>query len=499
MNHRKIARVITGAITALILASPAVVAGPMDPVVVQAPPADQGPPNVPGVRQIEDLSLDYVEEEYLVSGKANLYNYAHNPPQGPTDIVAIQADIPYTTRMIGRRPVRKNKFNGTVIIEWWNSTAGFDTAPVWDASAEYFGRNGIIYVGVTNSTTSLSFLTGGCRQFGVLPPACGTRYSTLSLPENGLAFEMMSQIATLLRGDSPDNPIPANFDVERLYHAGQSQQGGSVITYASAFDLPGINDGYFVQQAATARPINFGPRCDVGGSPPFPDCTPTLVFPDNLVRTDLLVPVYHAITQLDIEILFGVIGRQADTPTFRYYEIAGGGHVTAHKDIELVPAGLVGPDPILLEQLCLNPINSTADGPVFASYVFNALWERMHEQTTDGSPPPAGSVMEVDFGSVVTDEFGSGLGGVRPPSIEVPVATYTSGNVADPTLPPFLQQIGNLACFLAGSVTPFDDATLQMLYPNRGQYVSGVAQAVESLKSQGLLLQGDAVKIKAAR
>ena len=33
-------------------------------------------------------------------------------------------------------------------------------------------------------TTSLGFLTGGCRLFGFLPPACGTRYTTLSMPEN---------------------------------------------------------------------------------------------------------------------------------------------------------------------------------------------------------------------------------------------------------------------------------------------------------------------------
>jgi hypothetical protein len=284
--------------------------------------------------------------------------------------------------------------------------------------------------------------------------------------------------------------------VERIYHAGQSQQGGSVITYASAFDLPGVNDGYFVQQAATARPINFGPACDAEGSPAFPDCTPRLQYPDNLVRTDLQVPVYQANTQLDFEVLFGAVGRQFDTPTFRYYEIAGGGHVTTHKGIELIPADVLGPDPVLLEDLCEKPINSTADGPVFASYVFNALWERMQEQSTKGTSPPAGVLMETFNGNVELDEFGNGLGGVRLPSINVPTATYTSGNVADPTLPLFLQPIGNLACFLAGSVTPFDEATLDMLYPNHETYVSQVSHAVKSLKSQGLLLQSDAVKIK---
>ena len=485
---------LVGAFT-LLLAHTAI-AGPTDPVIVEAPPTDQGAPFVPGVRLVDNLPLDYIEEEYFISGSSTLFNYATNPPLGPTDIIPIAEDVPYQTRFILRRPEKKNKFNGTVVIEWWNSTAGFDTAPVWDASAEYFARNGIAYVGVTNSTTSLGFLADGCILFDILPPACGTRYSTLSLPENGLAFEMLSQIANLLKSDRLNNPIPPDFEVERIYHAGQSQQGGSVITYASAFDLPGVNDGYFVQQAAIARPINFGPACGAEGSPPFPDCTPRLVYPDSLVRTDLQVPVYQANTQLDLERLFGTVGRQLDTPTFRYYEIAGGGHVTTHEDVEILPADFIGPDPLFLEDLCQNPINTTADGPVFASYVFNALWERMQEQSAKGTSPPAGVLIDTIGGIVQVDEFDNGLGGVRLPSMDVPTATYTSGNVADPALPPFLQAIGNLACFLAGSVTPFDEATLDMLYPNRGKYRSQISHAVKSLKSQGLLLQSDAVKIK---
>ncbi|UCE87723.1 MAG: hypothetical protein JSU66_08465, partial [Deltaproteobacteria bacterium] len=332
-------------------------ADPTGPVVVEPAPEDQGAIFSPGVRLVSDLDQGYVEEEYLVSGTATLFNYAHNPPLGPTDITPIQEDVPYTTRMIVRRPEKKGHFNGSVVIEWWNSSAGFDTAPVWDPSADYFARNGFVYVGVTNSTTSLGFLVGGCSLLGVLPPTCGTRYATLSLPENGLAFEMVSQIANLLKSRSPENPLPSGFDVERIYHAGQSQQGGSMVTYASAFHFD-VNDGYFVQQAATARPINFGPACGAVGSPPYPDCTPRLQGGDRLVRTDLPVPVYHGNTETDISNLFGIVGRQDDTPTFRYYEVAGGGHLTVHVGIEVLPAGALGPDPLFLEDLCQFPLNT---------------------------------------------------------------------------------------------------------------------------------------------
>ncbi len=470
-------------------------ADPTDAVVVTDPPSGQGDGFVPGTRE---LAANYVEEEYFVSGGADLFNYANDPPLGPTDIALVQSDVAYQTRMIVRRPASQGQFNGTVVVEWWNSTAGFDTAPAWDASAEYFQREGMIYVGVTNSTTSLGFLTGGCSLFGILPPTCGTRYATLSLPENGLAFDMMSQIANLLKGSSAENPLPVDFDVERLYHVGQSQQGGSVIAYASSFHFP-VNDGYFVQQAATARAINFGPVCGEVGSPPFPDCTPRLVFPDNLVRTDLPVPVVHAISETDIEILFGTVGRQADTQTFRYYEVAGASHLTVHEGVELIPAGIIGPDPLLLEDLCAFEINSTADGPVFFSYILNALWEGLEDQVNSGTPLPDGRVMDlVGPAEVARDAFGNGLGGVRPPSVDVPVATYTPGNSADPNLPPFLQQIGNLACFLASSVTPLDDPTLDTLYPNHGAYVSQVVHASNQARMDGFLLQKDRSKIVTA-
>lgn len=466
-------------------------AGPTDPVTVELPPEGQGDAFVPGVVLLEDVNGSYVEEEYFVSGESTVFNYAQNPPLGPTDITPIAEDVPYRTRIIVRRPVNPAEFNGTVVVEWWNSTAGFDTAPAWDVSADYFTREGFLYVGVTNSNQALAFLLGGCALFNILPPTCATRYSTLSIPDDGLAYEMVSQIATLLRSGDPDGPIPADFDVERLYHVGQSQQGGSLVTYASAFHFEG-NDGYFIQQAASGRRINGGPVCGAAGSPPYPDCTPVLSSPDNLVRTDLPVPVVHAVSETDLEILFGTVGRQPDTPTFRYYEIAGGGHLTVHKGVELVPGFFT------LEDLCEFEINSTGDGPVFVSYVFNALWNNLELQVKYQVPPPRGRQMDVVEGVVQRDEFGNGLGGVRLPSMEAPVATYTPGNSGDPTLPPFLMDIGNLACFLASSVEPFDQETLDELYPHRMSYLHAVKRAAFRLRWQRLLLREDRDSIVAA-
>ena len=167
-------------------------AGPTSLITLAVPPGGPEESFSPGVRLASDLGL--VEEEFLVSGVATVYTYGNPPVREEPIPIGIFTDIPYTTRIIVRRPADSADFNGTVVIEWWNSTAGFDTAPVWDPSAEFFARAGWIYIGVTNSTTSLGFLTGGCSLFGFLPPTCPTRYASLSFA-NAQAYDMGSQIA----------------------------------------------------------------------------------------------------------------------------------------------------------------------------------------------------------------------------------------------------------------------------------------------------------------
>ena len=194
-------------------------------------------------------------------------------------------------------------------------------------------------------------------------PQCPGRYTSLTLPvpgvpfpvpvilENGQAYEIGSQLANLLK-NGPNSPLPGDFVVQRIFHAGQSQQGGSVTTYSGEFHFPGVNDGYFIQAAGGTRaaPQRIS-------RPTFPPGDP-----NGRAPTDLPVPVIRAQTETD---MFGVLAgntRQSDTETFRYYEMAGVAHNVVHKDIEALPAGVIGPDPLLLEDVCVNPMNTAGDG-----------------------------------------------------------------------------------------------------------------------------------------
>jgi hypothetical protein len=482
-------------LTALLLPL-AAASAPNDPVVIERPNDALGDPQSVGFRTLADVPEAYVEEEFFVSGSATVYTYEENPR--PTVILPLEQAVPYKSRLIVRRPLDPESFSGTVVVEWWNSTGTFDTAPVWDASAAFFAREGWIYVGVTNTDSSIAFLKNGCKLGGFLPVAnCKTRYQSLALPENGQAYEMMSQIAALLKRGGPSSPIPEDYRVERLFHGGTSQQGGSVITYATAFHFA-ANDGYFVQEASGARPINARPACGSDGAPPYPSCAPQLEGRDRLVRTDLPVPVVRAMSETDIESSFGVLAndaRQQDSKRFRYYEMAGTSHTAVHKGVYIIPNFWT------LEQTCANPQNTLADGPVFGAYLYNAMWRNMERQLPHGPQPPNGKPILAVDGLIERDAFGNAIGGLRLPELDVPVATYLPNNEVVEALPGLLvpfRPLLNLFCVLTGSVFPFDEATLDALYPTPNDYVKAYGKKLNLLVHRRFLLPEDAETLRNA-
>ncbi|MDT0271138.1 alpha/beta hydrolase domain-containing protein, partial [Streptomyces sp. DSM 44915] len=67
----------------------------------------------------------YVEEEFFVSGKANVYDW----PAGGA--VIRTPDAPYTTRVLVRRPAAKTRFSGRVVVEMLNPSNLMDLNIGW--------------------------------------------------------------------------------------------------------------------------------------------------------------------------------------------------------------------------------------------------------------------------------------------------------------------------------------------------------------------------------
>ena len=93
----------------------------------------------------EDLSKDgYVEEEYFVSGLANVYNW---PAAGPA--VVRTPNAPYTTRILVRRPQSPARSSGNAIVEMLNPSNKMDLNIGWAIMREHMMRKGDTWIGIT--------------------------------------------------------------------------------------------------------------------------------------------------------------------------------------------------------------------------------------------------------------------------------------------------------------------------------------------------------------
>lgn len=83
----------------------------------------------------------YVEEEFFVSGRANVYDWAAD---GTAAVKTPNA--PYTTRIMLRRPADPRRFSGNVIVEIGNVGRGYDFSFSWGVAHDYFMENGDAWV-----------------------------------------------------------------------------------------------------------------------------------------------------------------------------------------------------------------------------------------------------------------------------------------------------------------------------------------------------------------
>ena len=154
------------------------------------------------------------------------------------------------------------------------------------------------------------------------------RYAELDIPEPGLGFDIVAQVAAWLRG--PESPLPG---LAHLFMTGAS--------YTGTFQRVFIGDGFH----ARARRPDGGPAIDgyliqissgafmLGGYTPLSEGTPVPPAGDRR-RTipPLDVPVIEMLSEGEAETNAGSRRPDSDAPDDRYrlYEVAGARHMTAH-------------------------------------------------------------------------------------------------------------------------------------------------------------------------
>jgi hypothetical protein len=291
------------------------------------------------------------------------------------------------------------------------------------------------------------------------------------LHENGLVWDVITQVGALLRSDDAANPLPR--PAERMVLTGESQSGGYLTRYFRWFHRRApLFDGYLAEDGGSSA--TYIPPLHQCGEQ-LPDDDPQRLIPGRGVP---LVAVHSE---------WGYVRegpRKADSNTaedrFCMWELAGACHgwtwQYAYGDAALADlerAGLAG----TRHHFECGPLQPEINLYMAEKAAFLALDRWLDE----GVAPPGAPPIETREGEPVRDEHGNARGGLRLPEIEVPIATYTGLYVpcADGT----------------DAVRPFDRALLRRLYPTHADYVARFEAATATLVDGGFLLAEDGNKL----
>lgn len=439
---------------------------------------------------IDLTKAGYVEEEFLVSGDANVYDW-----NADGSLSVKTAKAPYATRILVRRPAQPSHFSGTVVVEPFMPARRYDWPIMWGYVHRSLMEHGDAWVGVTvpaNIAALKKFNPARYSSLSFANPAPGATCPGAgkngpSDIEDGLRFDALSQVGAALKSGG----LTGNLKVEGIY---MTTQGGDLLTYMNAFHSHAkLASGKFVYDGYLSR--NPGNIQRVNQCAPAPQAND----PRGGFRHKFGVPVIAVVAQGEVPASLSLRRDDSDAADdrFRLYEVAGVSHIdkaaysgfpAVADQIAAVGATQGTPD---------WPFNITCDPPIplteqpALTYVYDVAFQHLFQWARKGVAPPKASRIEIKEGesgakpTVTVDEYGNGLGGVRTPYVEVPEATY------------FVTSPGPGTCAELGHSVSLDHSRLAGMYPDAKTYTHKIAQATNRLVKEGWLTKSDGRKIEA--
>jgi hypothetical protein len=447
-----------------------------------------------------DLSIQhYVVQEYLLSGDAASYRAVGVPAADGKWNVEVDQHAAFATRLVVVRPESPAKFNGTVVVEWLNVSAGTDVTPDWSYTHRELIRQGYAYVGVSAQKVGID---GGGMIIAIpgmmpLKKADPQRYAQLNHPGDAFAYDIYTQAARAVR-QSRDTRLLGPLIPKHVLATGESQSAGFLTTYVDAIEpVAKAFDGFLIHS-------RFGSGAPLEGNY-MPNAGATAVKPvriDGLqIRTDMHKPVLIFISETDLMFPGGYLSaRQSDSDHLRVWEVAG----TAHGDIYVLAVSAIDSGSAAIETLAKafapsnNVMGMTLPQPINSApqhhYVMQAALAALNRWVVSGQAPARGQRLTVNQSAapqLVPDESGNATGGIRSPWVDVPTARLSG-------LAPGLGQAPRGLADLLGVTEPFNAAKLSALYPGgQAEYVSKFNASLKSAIAAGFILPADETEIQA--
>jgi hypothetical protein len=402
-------------------------------------------------------SYGYTEQEYFISGTGSTYSTT-----GAVNVTGTKlttggpngnGTYPFKTRIVVRRPENPANFNGHVIVEWQNVTAGYDLEANWLGDPYYLLKHGYAYVTVSAQNVGVNYLK---KTFNA------ERYGSLEVGPTGdaLSYDIFGSAIKAVRGDGtgPEPLGSLTSHIQKVTASGESQSCGRMVTYYNKIaPLHEIVDNYLLTV-----------------------CTEAL-------RADRPEKVLRVITEFENKNQQTEAEAPAN-PSLRHWEAAGASHIPflAAANWAAPVERDTGPD---IADCLHRPVLSRVQWP----YLVNTGIKDLNEWSEGGSPPPLAPRGEyINSKTLKRNSLGIALGGIRLPEMEVPTGVNLAENSAAPAPNPYPD---SAFCQLLGQYSPFSEATVGSLYNNYGEYVDKVKADTEKLEGEGFLQTEDAQRL----
>lgn len=410
-----------------------------------------------------DISkLGYVEEEYFLEGEAQHYQPAEGTKLTEDGMWTLEATdtAPYKTRFIVRRPKDPDKFNGIVIVEWANVSGGYDLSLV---STPGIYEEGFAYISVMTQRNGVYGFEENPQGLVYWDEA---RYGSLSIPDDGLSYDIFTQAARAIGPNRPKTGIDpmGGLEVKMLFAMGESQSGGRLLSYANGIQPMENTFDAIITLVNSGRGNDFLPE-EAHGVKNGKTVVRNI---SSRVREDINCKVFILNSQSE-SLLMGKLV-QPDTENIRSWQMAGVSHFSpAFMADEVNRLGRDG----VTDTLSGNSAYDTNVGDWV--YIFESVLVQLKNWIENGTAPLSIDAMKVKnmLLGYKEDEYGNALGGVRLPELKVPTAQYFANT---------------LITGLIGYKIPFTEAELKELYPTHQDYIDKVTAAATAAKEAGIIL-----------
>jgi len=268
-------------------------------------------------------------------------------------------------------------------------------------------------------------------------------------------------------------------------------QGGDVVTYMNVFHPQAKVAGKFVYDGYLSKqPGGVGRLNQCGQAIPKGDSR-------NQIR-NAGVPVIAMIAQGEVIPTLAAQRADSDDPNdkFRLYEVAGGSHLDkfaydafASMNDAKQAGNAQGTPEFPFAGRC-TPEIQLIDYPLMP-FVYHAALDHLDNWARKGIAPPHADRIQVKDAdtpkpSVVVDQYGNAVGGIRSFWVDDPVAVFTQNST------------GPGPCVELGHSVPLSWQKLEEIHGNYKAYVSKASASLDKSVKDGWITQADADKMKKA-